>query len=56
MNDEFDGIGGSYVLNKDGLREKLEGTTDKLDSPIESIAVEAPVKPFFDLPIDKEDK
>lgn len=56
MTDQCDGVGGSYVLNKDGLREKVEGTKDKLDSPIESEVVEEPVVPTFSLSVSKDDK
>lgn len=43
MADQFEGIGGSYILNKDGLREKVEGTVDKLEAPLESAVVAEPV-------------
>lgn len=39
-DDNFAGIGGSYVLDKNGLRVKVEGTIDKLDAPA---VVEQPI-------------
>lgn len=41
--DIYEGIGGSYVLNKDGLREKVDGTADKLGAP--AVVEQAVVEP-----------
>lgn len=30
--EQFEGQGGSYVLGPDGTRQKIGGTTDKLDT------------------------
>ena len=43
MADLFEGMGGSYVLDKDGNRVKMEGTIDKLDAPAVSETVDLPV-------------
>ena len=43
MADLFEGMGGSYVLDKDGNRVKMEGTIDKLDAPAVSEVIDAPV-------------
>jgi hypothetical protein len=43
MADLFEGMGGSYVLDKDGNRVKVEGTIDKLDAPAVSETVDLPV-------------
>jgi hypothetical protein len=40
IEDNFAGIGGSYVLDRNGLRVKVEGTIDKLDAPV---SVDQPV-------------
>ena len=37
MSDQFDGIGGSYVLDKDGNRKLVEKTIDKLEAPANSL-------------------
>lgn len=41
MSDQFEGQGGSYAIDKNGNRKKIEGTLDKLASP--AVDVEVPV-------------
>lgn len=43
MSEESLGIGGSYILEKNGSRVKVEGTVDRLDAPASGVEAAASV-------------
>ncbi len=43
MADLFEGMGGSYALDKDGNRVRVEYTIDKLDAPAASEEIVPPL-------------